>query len=124
MCRLIRPLLEGRAVGRVVALALLVAFPAFAQTPDDLATAACRKYSVTAQASDPAKALQAQEAYFQKCMAESIPSGQRREIALHREKAAACNDEALTAQKVDAQVTNAMRDQIYANCMAPRYIVQ
>jgi len=104
----------------------LIAFPAFAQTPaqiDDAATVACRKRSVTTPASDPIKAIKAQEEDFQKCMAENIPSGQRREDALFREKAGSCSQDADAQQKRDG-VAVAERDRIYVSCMAPRYIVQ
>lgn len=104
----------------------LIASPAFAQTPaqiDDAATVACRKSSSTAPASDPANAVKAQEAAFQKCMAMSIPSGQRREDALFREKAGACSQDADAQQKRDG-LPVAERDRNYVACMAPRYIVQ
>src|SRR5258706_15247678 len=105
-----------------ILLLALLASPAFAQTPaqiDDAATVACRKS--TAPASDPASAVKAQEAAFQKCMAVSIPSGQRREDALFREKAGACSQDADAQQKRDG-LPVAERDRIYVSCMAPRYI--
>lgn len=107
----------------ILIMMLFASFAVSAQTPDDLATAACRKHSTSAPAPDPMKALQAQEADFQKCLVMNIPSAQRREIALHREKAAICNEEANIEQKRES-MPKAERDKVYAKCMAPRYIVQ
>src|SRR5258706_11524853 len=119
--------LRGRpSMKSILTMMLCAGFAAssHAQTPtqiDDAAAVACRK--ITAPASDPANAVKAQEAAFQKCMAMSIPSGQRREDALFREKAGSCSQDADAMQKRDG-LPVAERDRIYANCMAPRYIVQ
>jgi hypothetical protein len=104
-------------------LALLLIAPAFAQTPDDAATAACRKHSQAITVTDPAKLMQAQEADFQKCMVMNIPSVQRREDALYREKASICNADA-DIEQVREKLTVAERKGVFAKCMAPRYIVQ
>lgn len=108
---------------RYFLLAAFIALPAFAQTPDDAALSTCRTHSLTIPVADPGKLLQAQDADFQKCIAENIPTGQRREIALMREQAAICNKEADIEQKRESML-KAERDKVYAKCMAPRYVVQ
>lgn len=97
---------------------------AFAQT-DDAIVKDCNEQSVRVSGSDPLKAVDAQVAAFQNCVAGRIPNVQRRTISLHRNWQAFCNKSADNDVKRDTLTTAAERTEAYKKCMALHdYIVQ